>query len=203
MSIIPERIFDFVSRETEGKFEQYRNLLESWNRNTSLVQVGTIDQFYIRHILDSLQLIPHLPVHHKMIDLGTGAGFPGMVLSIAGINNVTLCDSNHRKIIFLKELARVVGVDVCAVSCRIEDISQCDYDLVVSRACSDLATLLQQTLHVSRETEKAVTGFFLKGRIVDEEIKLACQQYDFNYEKIDSITSDDGVILKVYNIRKL
>ncbi|MBX3457717.1 MAG: 16S rRNA (guanine(527)-N(7))-methyltransferase RsmG [Candidatus Paracaedibacteraceae bacterium] len=203
MSIIPERIFDFVSRETEDKFEQYRILLESWNRNTSLVQIGTIDQFYIRHILDSLQLIPHLPVHHKMIDLGTGAGFPGMVLSIAGIDNITLCDSNQRKIVFLKELARIIDVDVCAMSCRIEDIRQCDYDVVLSRACSDLTALLEQTLHVSRETEKTVTGIFLKGRIVDEEIKVACQQYDFNYEKIDSITSDDGVILKVYNIRKL
>ncbi|MBX3486731.1 MAG: 16S rRNA (guanine(527)-N(7))-methyltransferase RsmG [Candidatus Paracaedibacteraceae bacterium] len=196
-------ICDYVSRETADKFAIYHDLLSSWNRNTALVQLETIDQFYRRHILDSLQLMPLLPQFTNAIDLGTGAGFPGMVLSIAGIANITLCDSNQRKIVFLNELSRLLDMKVETLCARIESIKKCDYDLVFSRAYADLSTLLKQVVHVSRETQNPVTGLFLKGKIIDREIELAYKQYDFNYEKIDSITSNDGVILRVYNIRKL
>ncbi len=196
-------IYDYVSRETADKFVIYHDFLSSWNRNTALVQLETIEQFYHRHILDSLQLMPLLPQFTKAIDLGTGAGFPGMVLSVAGISNITLCDSNQRKIIFLNELSRLLDLKVETLCSRIENIKKCDYDLVFSRAYADLSTLLKQVAHVSRETQSPVTGLFLKGKIIDQEIEVAYKQYDFNYEKIDSVTSNDGVILKVYNIRKL
>ncbi len=203
MNKLPPQIFDFVSRETAEKFITYFDLIQKWNRNTALVQVDTLDQFYSRHILDSLQLISILPIFINGIDLGTGAGFPGMVLAIAGINNITLCDSNQRKIIFLNELSRLINVPSKTLCSRIENITTPTYDLVISRAYSDLSTLLKQTLHVSRETENPVTGIFLKGKIVDSEIESAYKEYDFNYDKMNSITSDEGVILKVYNIRKL
>ncbi len=203
MNKLPPQIFDFVSRETADKFITYFDLIQKWNRNTALVQVDTLDQFYSRHILDSLQLISILPTFSNGIDLGTGAGFPGMVLTIAGIHNITLCDSNQRKIIFLNELSRLIDVPCTTLCTRIENITTPIYDLVISRAYSNLSTLLMQTLHVSRETKNPVTGIFLKGKIVDNEIEFAYKEYDFNYDKINSITSDEGVILKVYNIRKL
>lgn len=203
MESIEEKILKYVSRETYNKFQIYKIMLDKWNRNTSLVQHETINEFMERHILDSLQLLPMIDVNLRTIDIGTGGGFPGMVLSISGMSKLTLCDSNQRKTIFLKELARHLKVDVEVVCSRVEELSSNTYNQIISRACADLATLLNQTLIVSRETKLAPVLFCLKGKIVDQEIDKALKEFNFSYQKIDSVTNKDGVILKVTDIHKL
>lgn len=196
-------LLNYVSRETVEKYELYFRLLKEWNRNTSLVQLNTLEDFYSRHVLDSLQLLPHLGNYKNALDMGTGAGFPGMVLAIAGAKNITLCDSTTRKTVFLNEVKRQLDVDVTINNRRIESLPTQAYDLILSRAYTDLSLLLEQTLYVSRETQNPPIGLFLKGQKIDAEIEAAKIKYDFNYDKFGSITNKDGVILKVYNIRKL
>ncbi|MBW8309177.1 MAG: 16S rRNA (guanine(527)-N(7))-methyltransferase RsmG [Candidatus Paracaedibacteraceae bacterium] len=203
MVSVEQKILEYVSRETYEKFMEYKNIVEEWNRNTSLVQVQTIDQFMERHILDSLQLLPLLNKELATLDIGTGAGFPGMVLAVAGLNKLTLCDSNQRKIIFLLELKRKLGVDVNVICKRVEHLPINSYSQVVTRACADLILLLDQALIVSRETEKSPILYALKGQSVDQEIKKAQEKFKFNYEKINSVTNADGVILKITDISGL
>lgn len=131
-------ISNYVSRETIPLFEDYINLIKQWNRKTGLVQVDTIDNIWDRHILDCLQLIPHLPNKDAAIlDIGTGGGFPGIVLAIAGYNNLTLCESNIRKTVFLDEVARRLSLKVRIIHERVEDLIE-KFDIITSRACASL-----------------------------------------------------------------
>lgn len=189
-----------VSRETIDKLSLYVDLVSQWNRKTALVQIKTMDEFWHRHILDSLQLLAAVNFENKkIIDIGTGAGLPGMILAIAGIENITLLDSSVRKCVFLEEVARILNVKVTVINCRCEDIKEPTYDLVLSRACCQLSELLTFMKHVSRETKNAL-GYFHKGLQIDAEIAKALQEHQFEYEKIPSITSTDGAIIRISNL---
>jgi 16S rRNA (guanine527-N7)-methyltransferase len=200
---IEGKILEYVSRETYEKFVKYKMAVEEWNRNTSLVQAQTLTQFMERHILDSLQLLTFIDKRIPTLDIGTGAGFPGMVLAISGVGKITLCDSNQRKIIFLQELKRKLDIKVDIICSRVEQLPQNLYEQVITRACADLTLLLNQALIVSRETEKSVILYALKGQSIDDEIEKAEQKFRFNYEKINSVTNADGVILKLTDISEL
>lgn len=198
---IDKRIHDYVSRETIIKYEIYLQKLNEWNKALSLVQKETLENYWTRHVLDSLQLIPFIKDDELIIDMGTGAGFPGMVLAIAGIKNITLCESNIKKCIFLNEIKRLTSTDVIILNSRVEVIKDKKFDIIISRACSSLLQLLDFGTIVSRETK----GRFLlhKGLKYLEEIDEAQKKWSFNWLKIDSITSTDGVILDIRNVNKL
>jgi 16S rRNA (guanine527-N7)-methyltransferase len=198
---IDERIFNYVSRETFHKYEIYFSELVSWNKALSLVQRSTLEHFWIRHILDSLQLIPHIKKEDHIIDIGAGAGFPGMVLSIAGIENITLCESNRKKCLFLDEIKRRTNAKAEILNMRVEEITSKQYNLVLSRACSSLSDLLHYGSFVSRETKLEILAH--KGRTYLNEIEEAKKKWDFKWLKIDSITSNDSVILKIMDINKI
>lgn len=189
-----------VSRETLEKFNIYYEQLIIWNRRTSLIQIDTLEQFWDRHILDSLQLKNQIADKNSIIiDLGSGAGFPGMVLAMLGYTNVYLCESNHRKALFLTELARLSKTDVKILNIRIENLNS-TFDYVIARACADLTTLLGYLLIVSRERKSI--GLFLKGISSEFELENAKSQYTFMYECIPSITSTSSHIIKVWNVTR-
>lgn len=198
---IDKRVSEFVSRETVEKYQLYLMELEKWNRALSLVQKSTLAEFWSRHVLDSLQIIPYIGKESSVIDIGAGAGFPGMVLAIAGVENITLCESNRKKCIFLEEIKRITQTDVEVINCRVEDIKDRKFDLVISRACSSISQLLQYGSFVSRETN---SRFLLhKGVSYLEEIQEAQKKWMFEWLKIPSITSKDGVILDIRNVNKI
>src|SRR6202046_1394945 len=97
-----------VPRETFGRLQDYVNLLKKWQAKINLISNSTILDVWKRHIIDSGQLMKYLSESENVIDLGSGAGFPGMVLAILGIKNMTLVESDSRKVAFLKEVARTV-----------------------------------------------------------------------------------------------
>jgi 16S rRNA (guanine527-N7)-methyltransferase len=208
-SIPYQELLDYVSRETIDKLCTYVDLVHQWNRRTSLVQIKTLQEVWNRHILDSLQILPRVtqiiddsqasknPL--KIIDIGTGAGFPGMVLAISGVKSISLCDSNERKCIFLSEVARTLNVDVEILNCRVSDIPKNHYDLVLSRACSDLSTLLDYVFHVSRETKSR--AILHKGKNVNKEISEALKKWSFSYYIYPSILNTDGCILEIFDLR--
>lgn len=191
-------IFNYVSRETIPLFREYISLIKQWNRKTALVQKDSIENIWERHILDSLQLIPYLPnIEHSILDIGSGGGFPGIVLAIAGYTNLTLCDSNTRKTVFLSEVVRTLGLKVTIINDRVENLKG-HYDVITSRACAHLNILFNFMDSVSRETNSY--GVFLKGKLIAREIDEAKQHWLFEYKLHQSITSPDGRIAIVKNL---
>jgi 16S rRNA (guanine527-N7)-methyltransferase len=189
-----------VSRETISSFDTYFKEVEKWNQKMSLIQEKTQSEFYERHIIDSLQICQHLPDKNLSIaDIGSGAGFPGMVLAMMEYKNVTLFESNSKKVVFLSEVARITNTKVSIVNERIEKTKN-KYDVFVSRACCSLSILLRYMIDVSRETNPM--GIFHKGQNFAAEEIAARENWLFDIEKHQSITSSDGVIVKITNVRE-
>jgi 16S rRNA (guanine527-N7)-methyltransferase len=194
------QIEKYVSRETIKKYEIYYSMLRNWNRRTSLVQEDTIGQFWERHVLDSLQLLDHVSLTDVSIDMGAGAGFPGMVLAMAGVREITLCESNARKCVFLEEVARETQTKVSILCERVENVNN-QYDVVVSRAMASLDKLIWCSYKiVSRETFCKM--LLLKGENVMSEVEEAQKKWVFEYEIFPSVTSNDGKIVKISKVRE-
>lgn len=191
-------LFSFVSSEIFPLFEKYICLLKGWNRKTGLVQENTLPAIWERHILDSLQLLPYVSSSSSLIDIGSGGGFPGIVLLIAGRKNITLCESNIRKAVFLEEVIRQLDLKARVENTRIENIEE-KFEIVVSRACADLDTLLKFMYHVSCETN--CKGVFLKGKNVEKEIEVAKNKWRFDIQLHPSITEKEGKIVIVKNLQ--
>jgi 16S rRNA (guanine527-N7)-methyltransferase len=189
-----------VSRETLNKFHLYYQLLKKWNKQVNLVQELSLNNFWLRHVMDSAQLslyLPHQDAH--IIDVGSGAGFPGMVLAMMGYRQCTLCESHTKKCLFLEEVARITETPVIIANKRLESMETNFFDVVTSRACDDLSMLLSYMKIVSRETSM---GLFLKSTKVYQELEIAKKQWVFDYECYPSKTSDTGVVIKITNLFK-
>lgn len=188
-----------VSRETILNYEMYYDLLIQWNNAIPLVQEKTLNEFMIRHIIDSLQIAPALsPDEGSIVDIGTGAGFPGLALAVYGFSNITLIESNRKKTIFLNEVARKTRTKVMIMNQRAELVNE-KYDYILSRACSSLSNLLLLMSNVSRETS---TGIFHKGASFLTELKEAELNWSFDYELRDSVTDKNSKIIIVKNVSK-
>lgn len=176
----------------------YHALLLKWQARVNLVGPDTIPDAWSRHFLDSLQLLRHLPsLDIDLMDIGTGAGFPGMVLAIAGVKNVHLVESDQKKMTFLKEVARLTKTEVTFHAKRVEHVSQMHLDVIVSRACSHLDTLLTYSSpNVSHET----ICLFPKGRNYTIELEDALKHWNFQYVVLPSVTDTQGVVLKITDL---
>ena len=184
-----------VSRETLARLECYAELLEKWNRRINLVGRGTIDDLWRRHMLDSAQLLPLIPDGAgSLVDLGSGAGFPGLVLAICGVENVHLIEADRKKCAFLREAARVAGAGVNIHSRRIEEIESFQADIVTSRALAPLSKLLDMA---SPFTKKHSILLFLKGKHVNRELTEAAKEWNMRVDRIPSHTDPEGTILRL------
>lgn len=191
--------FVTVSRETYDKLVLYYDLLLKWQPKINLVGPDTIKDAWTRHFLDSLQLLKLIPdISVRMADLGTGGGFPGMVLAIAGAGDMHLMEGDTRKIAFLREVSRITSTPVHIHHCRIEDVPVNDVKIILSRACSDIDTLLRYSSpYVSRET----FCLFHKGKNFSKDIVDASEHWLFEYDSIPSVTDTQGVIVRVSNFK--
>ncbi|CAI3941579.1 16S rRNA G527 N7-methylase RsmG (former glucose-inhibited division protein B) (RsmG) (PDB:1XDZ) (PUBMED:15375115 [Commensalibacter communis] len=194
-------LLENVSRETKEKLELYVSLLQQWNAKINLVSKQTIDQIWDRHILDSLQLASFVdPSVGSIADFGSGGGFPGLVLAIVTGIPITLIESDMRKTVFLREVARQTQANVNILCKRIEQVDIPPVDVITARALASLEILL--SFSESRVKENGCC-LFLKGRQVDDEIAEAQQNWEFDYLKIPSKTSSDGVIVKINQFRHI
>jgi 16S rRNA (guanine527-N7)-methyltransferase len=189
-----------VSRETFERLSLYHDFLLKWQNKVNLISPDTIAHAWQRHFLDALQLLPLITnINAKIIDLGTGAGFPGMVLAIAGATNVHLIESDTKKILFLREVARITDTNVMLHHGRIEEKLTSPGDIITSRACSPLGTLLQlASNYVSHET----ICLFHKGKNYSKEIDDANIHWSFIPDIVESITDSQSAILKLTSIEK-
>lgn len=189
-----------VSRETKEKLEAFARLLEQWNGKINLVSPRDIGTLWSRHIQDSLQLVPYIPPQSQITDLGSGGGFPGLVIAIATDNPVTLIESDQRKCAFLREASRICGANTTILPQRIERATPPRADIITARALASLSTLLGWAHPLLKEN-----GFclFLKGQKAPHELTEACQDWQMNYKTFPSITAPDGVLLKISEIRRV
>jgi 16S rRNA (guanine527-N7)-methyltransferase len=196
-----------VSRETLDRLERYVELLGKWTKAINLVSAESLADVWRRHILDSAQLADHLPRSDQrsmtLLDLGSGAGLPGLVLSILGVGNVHLVEADSRKVIFLREAARVTKTDVTVHKARVEKLEPFPIDVVTARGLAPLDRLLDLAapfLCQGRQRAAAVPGpvaLFLKGRHVEAELTEARKNWNMEVECFDSISDPRGVVLRI------
>lgn len=191
-----------VSRETLARLETYAGLLARWQERINLVGKGTLPDLWRRHMLDSAQLRPLLPNGcGRLLDMGTGAGFPGLVLSILGVPEVHLVESDSRKCAFLREAIRQTGaVGVHLHNARIESVRPPRaIDAVTARALAPLSDLLAKAEPLLGPTTVCV---FPKGGGVDVELTAAEQSWSMGVERLLSRSDPTGQILRLTNVRR-
>ena len=191
-----------VSRETLQRLATYAALLEKWQAKINLVGPATLPDLWRRHFLDSAQLLPLLPAATgTLADLGSGAGFPGVVLAIMTDWRVHLLDSDQRKCAFLRQVAVDCGIvdRVTIHPKRIEQVTGLAADVVTARACAPLAELLE--LAEPFIGEKG-TGLFLKGAQAEEELTQAQRHWTMRLDRRESISDPAGVLLIVSHLKR-
>lgn len=187
-----------VSRETISRLESYAALLRRWQPTINLVAPSTLDDLWRRHMLDSAQLFPRLPPRPcRLADLGSGAGFPGLVLEIMGAGEVLLVESDKRKCAFLREAIRRTGSGAKIHENRLETLPKRAFDVVTARALSPLEELLG---HAEKLLAPGGIALFLKGRRVEEELTHASKGWKMAIERFPSEAEPGGFILRVGDI---
>ena len=187
-----------VSRETLARLEAYAGLLTRWSDRINLVGRDTLPDLWRRHMLDSAQLRPLFPDGaQSLIDLGSGAGFPGLVLAILGAPGVELVEADSRKAAFLREAARVTEANVTIRPCRIAALPPHPVDVVTARALAPLAGLLD----LARPFLGAGTVCLLpKGERAEEELTLARKDRTMIVSRHQSIADPQGVVLRLHRL---
>jgi len=197
-----------VSRETMAQMTIYAQTLSKWQQSINLVGPSTLQNLWIRHFTDSLELGEHAPEPGKnWLDIGTGAGFPGLVLATCGQQKkrqVDLVESNTRKCAFLREVSRQMKVSVNIHNCRIEaidsqTIQDMSLDVVTARALAPLDELLKLA---EKAFMHGAVGIFPRGQDIEDEL-TACDKYWKMKTKIAERNYDlPGKILVVYECRR-
>lgn len=193
-----------VSRETLERLTLYVDLLHKWNPRINLVSKSTLAEAWTRHILDSAQMMAHLPKNARIwADLGSGGGFPGLVIAILALDqdqplSLHLVESDQRKCAFLRAVIRETKVDATVHAERIETLAPLGADVVSARALAPLSSLLPYVLQHGRS---GVTALFPKGRDAQAEIDEASKHWAFTCTRHQSITEEDAVILELGDIR--
>ena len=192
-----------VSRETLARLETHLALLARWNARINLVSRASLADPWRRHVLDSAQLMDYLPPvptgrPRVVVDLGSGAGFPGLVLACLGAGTLHLIEADQRKAVFLREAARRMGLDVQVHGARIEQLAPIPADLVVSRACAPLPQLLRYSSRFAPEPAQGLPAcLFLKGKNLDEELTAAEKAWKMSVERFPSRSDPTGTILRI------
>ncbi|MDO9126116.1 16S rRNA (guanine(527)-N(7))-methyltransferase RsmG [Parvibaculum sp.] len=190
-----------VSRETLDRLLTYEALLRKWQKSINLVSAATLPELWRRHMLDSAQLAGLAPESaRRWIDLGSGGGFPGLVIAILlrerpGFH-MHLVESDQRKCVFLREVARVTDAPVTVHAARIETFAEGvePADVVSARALAPLDRLFGWAAPLFGPD---TIGLFLKGQGVQDELTLARESWIFDAELSPSQSDPQGSVLKV------
>lgn len=191
-----------VSRETLEKLHIYYDLLLKWQPKINLISAKTLNEAWQRHFLDSAQLFRLLSDREKSIfDLGSGAGFPGLILSIMGASEISLLESDQRKCAFLSEVIRSTNSSAKVINKRIEMLpQQKTIPIITSRACASLTMLFSYAYPLLTSDGECL---FLKGRTAKEEMVEAQKRWLFHVEHLPSTADDEGCILQIKGLRPL
>jgi 16S rRNA (guanine527-N7)-methyltransferase len=189
-----------VSRETIERLDKLASLLERWNPRINLVSRASIGSLWNRHILDSAQLLDLAPKTGRWVDLGSGGGFPGLVIALMSDRRMILVDADQRKCSFLRTVLRETRAEADVVCGRIEDIEPLHADVLSARALAPLTTLLE---YAERHLMPHGVALFPKGRTCEREIEDALAKRRFDCEKVPSTTDPEAVVLRIGGITRV
>jgi 16S rRNA (guanine527-N7)-methyltransferase len=192
-----------VSRETIEKLNKYNDFLLENNKLLNLIGKTTEKNVFSRHFKDSAQIYDLIQDKSEIIDIGSGAGFPGVIIKILMENdkingNVILIDKSPKKCKFLKELSDKLSLILKIENLRLEDYKFNKISTIVSRAFKKTI----QTIDILFKNNENIRSIILiKGKTYQQELEEAKKKYTFELEKFRSITSDESYILKISNIK--
>ncbi|MBX3512466.1 MAG: 16S rRNA (guanine(527)-N(7))-methyltransferase RsmG [Xanthobacteraceae bacterium] len=187
-----------VSRETAERLDRFVAHFLKWQQVVQLVAPSTLNTVWTRHIADSLQLLPDIEDVKEIVDVGSGGGFPGLVLAIASPDKkFHLVESDTRKASFLREAARIADAPLTVYAERVESVTKrigTGIQTVTARAFAPLPKLLELTEDFLRAGAK---GVFLKSQDIDDELTTAAKSWNVNYQLRNSLTDPRGRILLI------
>ena len=189
-----------VSDDVLGRLRAYVELLLAWQSRLNLISAASEADIWRRHVYDSAQLHPLLPAGaRKVLDLGSGAGFPGLVLALMGTPGVHLAESDSRKCRFLETVSRETSASVTILGERVEALPPQMADVITARACAPLPRLLSWARpHLG----KGGICLFMKGKKAEEELTDAAKAWTMTVGRIPSLSGGSGVILKIEAIAR-
>ena len=195
-----------VSRETITSLKKYEDLLIKANKNLNLIGNSTINSIWERHFLDSAQVIDFIDKNDKsMLDLGSGAGFPGLVIAILAKDRkiplkIKLLEKSPKKIKFLKKIIYELNLNVEVLNQNIlEQSVKLTEDVLVARAFKPLAVILELIHNKAKNWRKI---FILLGKSGEKELLLASKSWDIKYKQRMSVTSSDSIVIEINHLKK-
>ena len=193
-----------VSRETIEKLNKYKDFLVSSNKVLNLIGKTTENHIFSRHFTDSAQIYDLIKEKSEIIDLGSGAGFPGVILKILMDynkidGNITLIEKSPKKCKFLQDLTDKLDLKIKIVNLKIENFKLSKISTIVSRAFKNTVETIDILF---KNNDKIESVILLKGKTYQQELEGAKKKYTFDIEKFRSITSDESFILKINNIKR-
>lgn len=194
-----------VSADTIAKLSTYLEMLEKWNSKINLVGKSTIPTAWERHFIDSAQLWPLQQGFRIWVDVGSGAGFPGLVLAIIASEMnpeavFHLVESDGRKCSFLRSVSRETNLGVKIHNCRIEDFALTDADIMSARALASVDKLLEYGEKILSPSGKLL---LLKGKTCNIEIAEAEKRWNFKKDLFQSSTQHDGQIIRIADFKRV
>ena len=195
----------YVSRETYDKFKIYYETLIKWQKSINLISNSTLDSIWNRHILDSAQLYKYTQnMKGNILDFGSGAGFPGLVLAMMGNENVNAVESDEKKCIFLKEVARLSDTKIKIHNSRIEKLKFIKPELITARALAPLIKLIEYIENYMKQGDNLRKDLpkllFLKGKNYKQELLELKKIRNFDVKVFSSKSDEYGKILNIKNI---
>ena len=195
-----------VSRETITSLKKYENMLIKANKTLNLVGNSTIKDIWTRHFLDSVQVIDFIDKNdNTLVDIGSGAGFPGLVLAIALKDKkiplkIKLIEKSPKKVKFLRDLINVLHLDVKVINQNIfEEPKKLLEDVFVARAFKPLKIILQLIHNKAVNLKKF---FIFLGKTGKNELLQASKIWDIEYKQRVSVTSNDSIVIEINKLKK-
>ncbi len=195
-----------VSRETLSRLESYADRLCQWQSRINLISSSTIPDLWRRHIIDSAQIYPHIHQAKTCLDIGSGAGFPGLVISLLAKADqkdltVTLVESDGRKAAFLLDIINRLELSATVIAKRVEDLAPWPCDVVTARACAPLHKILAYGAPFLADRPEG-EFVLLKGKTAEEELTVANEWWKFQADRIQSRTDPGGVVLRLKAVER-
>ena len=198
----------YVSRETYEKFEIYHKTLLKWQNSINLISNSTLDNIWVRHFIDSGQLYRFTQnINGNILDFGSGAGFPGLILAMMGNNNINIVESDQKKCTFIREVAMLSKTNIKIYNCRIEDLSFLKPNLIMARALAPLNKLIKYVENYMEKRPYNLKKFpnllFLKGKSYKNELLEISKTRNLDYKIYQSISDELGKIVYISKVNVL
>ena len=190
-----------INDERLEKLKTYLNLIKIWQKKFNLISQKSFESIWERHFLDSYQILKLIGNKKRILDIGSGAGFPAIVCAICSNNNFDLVEINQKKCNFLNEVKDIIGIkNIFIHHSRIENLKIINnFDYISARAVTSLDKLLKYSFKFYKNGMYCI---FLKGKTVSKEIETAKKKFIFHFKLVKSITNKDGKILLIKKIKK-